>query len=315
MVGIFEKELRGTMSKNLNESEEWKKLNNIRFSQLSFYVFRRNYEELKKLVDFFCHSSEGFQLTNVVNRHKLEQFQDELIRAIHNFVASVGSLVDHTRKFYNKNYSESSLFTNYQSKVDEVFVKDELVSFIQDFRNYCLHYSMPNITTGISFVQGKGTWQFIRLDPKDLLGGSFGWKAPSKKYISQFTEQFDLPPILEDYFKKVTAFYQWYYEKLNDIHKDDQEKVSTAQREMRLQMAPRIMAMIRSDLDNPIMPVSFDSLLAGLISPDKLAEWESLWGTNQWLLNAIQFLLDSEVITQDFAEEIKKKKIVDQDKS
>lgn len=296
------------MTKEIGEMDEYKKLSKVRFSQLSFFVFQKNYEELSKLFVFFCSSPEGFKLTDVSERHRLDFFQNELIRAVHNFVASAKSLVDHTRVFYNRNYKEDGSFPDYQSEVAKAFVDDELVSFVQDFRNYCLHYELPDLVTGIEMIKGKGTWQFIRLGPDGLTSGSFNWSKGARNFIEQFSEPFDLSLVFETYFQKVIKFYQWFYTRLGEIHKDDGDKVSEAQELARREMAPQLAFVLRLEMQDGSLPVSIEGLIGGFLPSEKLAEFEPVKGKEEWLNRALDYLVDSGLIDSELKDEVLEKR-------
>src|SRR4051812_25887440 len=87
----------------------------------SLYIFSMNYEELNLALDFFTKNKDDGSLSAVKNRDKLAVVQDEVLRRLHNFVASAQSLIDHTRRFYQTMYEGDSLLPEYQERVNAEF--------------------------------------------------------------------------------------------------------------------------------------------------------------------------------------------------
>lgn len=67
----------------------------------------------------------------------------EPARRLHNFLASAGMLVDHTRSHIDRVYGKHSFREEYQQKMEDAFVSSDLAQFVQDLRNYNLHYALP----------------------------------------------------------------------------------------------------------------------------------------------------------------------------
>src|SRR6266496_4224101 len=64
-----------------------------------------------------------------------------LDRLLHNFLASVASLIDHTRNIV-RHYQSTTFAGEYERRVGQL-ADAPLPSFMKDFRNYLLHYRLP----------------------------------------------------------------------------------------------------------------------------------------------------------------------------
>jgi hypothetical protein len=94
-------------------------------------------------------------LWSLQNRPQLEQFQREVTRLLHNFVAAAFSLVDHARRFFGKHYKDAKSFPDYEDEVKRRFTEDPLCQFVQGLRNYFIHRKPPNISSTMSLSQGQ----------------------------------------------------------------------------------------------------------------------------------------------------------------
>ncbi|PHS31014.1 MAG: hypothetical protein COA95_07505 [Methylophaga sp.] len=55
------------------------------------------------------------------------------------FLASAKTLIEHTRIFMDKYYSDSPIHQAYSQKIKDDLANDEPCRFVQDLRNYMLH--------------------------------------------------------------------------------------------------------------------------------------------------------------------------------
>jgi hypothetical protein len=146
------------------------------------------------------------------------EFQ-EIIRLLHNYVAGVKSLVDHTRRIAKKLIDGDNLVT-YEQRVDSDFKDDPLTAFLHDLRNYLLHVSLPPVRSTMRFSQNAIDSVVIELSPQDLLHWD-GWGKPSVQFIKAHTSGIPLASLVADYERKVFQFYEWIIEHLNKACKPD----------------------------------------------------------------------------------------------
>ncbi|MEV4635242.1 hypothetical protein AB0J79_18615 [Rhodococcus coprophilus] len=171
-----------------------------------------------------------------------DEYKQELVRLFHNYLAAVGSLRDIQRTIHRKLWPEKDESnqddgdgsnqktiweeTVYQPKVQEYFSTDEF-SFLQNLRNYTLHYSLPVPagSTTLSWGQDRPLTHENRL----LLRSSSllkykKWPGPAKRFLREQAERFEFHPIIERYAVAVEKFFHWFnavvLEKLSPEHPD-----------------------------------------------------------------------------------------------
>jgi hypothetical protein len=73
----------------------------------------------------------------------LDRYMTEVFRLLHNFVASVMTLVEHTRATMRKLYKGQPFLAEYEARVSQEFDASELAHFVQDLRDYFMHRGLP----------------------------------------------------------------------------------------------------------------------------------------------------------------------------
>lgn len=164
------------------------------------------------------------QLWDVQNRELLDQIQLQMLRLLHNFVASAFSLIDHSRVFCEGNYRDAGVFRDYEAEVSHRFKKDPFAQFVVGLRKYCQHCAVPSIFSELSVQLDEGKQvseeHKIYLDRDSLLKFDV-WSAAGKDYLRSAPKNIDLLGIVVGYEQKVVEFYQWVDSRLKEIHADD----------------------------------------------------------------------------------------------
>ncbi|MGE5694559.1 MAG: hypothetical protein ACM4D3_04785 [Candidatus Sericytochromatia bacterium] len=174
-----------------------------------------------------------------IAREVPEDYVNELVRRLHNYLTSVTSLVESRRivmrhrwpgKAGNADICEAcgrpmpskedkSEFeaVDYSEKLAEAFETGERV-FMSKLRNYCTHYSipLPQLSTTWTWERGVGsmTVNTLQLDRDKPLRWD-GWEGPAKAFLESRPEYFDLAPIVESYVNAANQFAAWFWEQIN----------------------------------------------------------------------------------------------------
>lgn len=238
------------IQRELEALPEFARLQTIRQFSVSLSVFRGNAEAFRAHL-----ASANMELWSVENRGGLEAFCLEVARHLHNFVAAAFSLVDHSRRFYNKNYKEAGTFTDYEEAVKSRFVEDPVCQFVQGLRNYFIHKEVPAVTATVQIDSGPPRQSFW-ISKSAILDG-FGWKASAKEFMANLGEEIDLGDVSAQYEQKIVDFYDWVFGRLEEIHADDLKIVEAKKDEGRralganahrsLEIALKIMDQINTD--------------------------------------------------------------------
>ena len=142
--------------------------------------------------------------------------QIEITRLLHNFVASVKSLVDHTRRLYEKLYKPTNLMSTYPDEIKVRFAENELAQFVEGLRNYCMHYQLPAIGTKFGFDVEKGLDSAVSLSRDELLKWN-RWEK-GKSYLQGCPSDVPFSDIMAEYFEKVIEFFDWFVNQQQSIH-------------------------------------------------------------------------------------------------
>lgn len=181
------------------------------------YIIGENGKELAAHVGRFLTSQQ--HVNNLP-----DQYVNELVRLLHNYLASVTSLIDAQRVVMRHRWpsEKKGVYSEFETKdYDErrrsTFETGES-EFMVKLRNYCTHYSvpLPSLGTAVSWQDGGPVLQVntLQLD-RELLLRWDGWGGPGRAYLERQAVHFDLAPIIERYMKSVRKFYEWFWNEID----------------------------------------------------------------------------------------------------
>jgi hypothetical protein len=202
---------------------------------LNHFVFARNYEELRKLLVAAQSPDVFYELWTQDKAEEMHKVTRELIRLFHNFLASAKTLVDHTRTLINDYYEGTNFLTEYQTEVNKRFVDNSLTGFIEDLRNYALHYQLPFTGARFKPADGEDAQRFI-LHTDQLLNWS-KWTVKGKPFLETAGEEIIVLDLVDEYFRQVNGFHEWMKTRLEEIHADDLAWLDEMQRRVQTALA------------------------------------------------------------------------------
>lgn len=197
------------------------------------YIFTQNYLELINKIEIYEKDPEIWVR---INEQKLHFIILETRRLLHNYSASVLTLIDHTSNF-RKKISDKKIDNIYEKKVSRLN-KHDVVIFMKHFRQYLQHYSLPIVSA--SFNASFNTDQLgsemdkllnwltgeikdsegienrymiekkMYLDINELLEWK-GWNSRSKDYLDEFGDKVEIKIFCEEYFHLIESFYDSFY--------------------------------------------------------------------------------------------------------
>ena len=196
------------------------------------YTFSTNANELA------THIRE-FLISHHIARGVPEDYVNELVRRLHNYLTSVTSLVESQRIVMRHRWpttrgnagicptcnrplpskDDLSEFEakDYAEKLADTFETGERM-FMSKLRNYCTHYSipLPQLSTTWTWERGVGSVivNTLQLDRDKLLRWD-GWGEPAKAFLKARREYFDLAPIVERYVNAANQFAAWFWSEIN----------------------------------------------------------------------------------------------------
>ena len=202
--------------KQIEASEGSKVLQKIRIHAISYHIFNGNHEELRRALETYHNPDFAIQLWALTSRRKLDLFQKELVRMLHNYLASAKTLVEHTRKFVRTQYFGTEFEKKYDSKVDEAF-HNPFCSFIMDLRDFILHNGLPQTSASFHFEREKPLEFTIKLDVGSLRNWD-GWDPQAAQYLGTLGAEVVMDDLVQRYTSLVAGFYKWFAEELQSFH-------------------------------------------------------------------------------------------------
>lgn len=225
------------LKESIYSSQEYSRIQEFRLFQSSFEVFAGNYRELQKKllrhgkIDLheLLHSKNGSK--------KLRKIHLEIIRCLHNFLASALSLIDNTRE--NVSNSNDNFKSDYKDKINSIFKDNSISIFIKDFRRFAQHYKMPPVSTRTTFRRIEPDQlereTFLLITTSHLL--DFSWSASSRVMIEQSPKGIEINKILTEYYILVRDFQQWYKKSQKSSLKNDLKYISAQEKVLNSQAA------------------------------------------------------------------------------
>lgn len=197
-------------------------LNKICLHDFTYIVFSRNYHSLISGLNHMNNKELALAFIAPQNKKEHDAFFHAIVQEFHNFLASAITLVDHTRVFIKVNYNSHAFKSEYEDKKNEL-IQNNVVIFIKELRNATLHKGLPNITLTHRFENKSASQDldyFASLDVKKLLDW-YTFNQKSKDYLSKYKDHIRLDQLVNDYWSKISSFYEWFKERLFEIHEPD----------------------------------------------------------------------------------------------
>ena len=192
---------------------------------VALYIYGANAQQLRGFLDFVRKDPSNYDLGHMTSINKQRDIRYEIARLLQNHVASVRSLVDHTREQARRLWGPNVL-PEYETKVTESFRDEPLVQFVQCLRNILLH----SVTAPLAF-SGKLTDEEgpvaneVGLNLAAIAGHKRWLNSKAKSFLRSVEgDVIDLPTVIDQYHLRVTQFYQWYQDRLREMHASELER-------------------------------------------------------------------------------------------
>jgi len=133
-------------------------------------------------------------------------------------------------------YAEQGLFEDYQNQVDEVFKNDPLSQFVKCLRQYCLHYEAPAIGFSVEVTPSDGKNEHLENISINLFVEELrkydNWNKLAKQFLEESGEDINVVTIVQEYRLKVERFYNWFFERIDQIHAEELQRLDEKKREL-----------------------------------------------------------------------------------
>lgn len=189
----------------------------------SLGVFAGNARELAELLRSAATDVElAIELVQNVRPDAVrQQFQVELRRRLHNYAASAGSLVDHTRRLVSRYETDTEFRRNYEHQKDAVAAAP-VTAFFNDLRNFILHRRLPFLGHRMSFSGPAADDQYfestVTIGAAGLLEWD-GWSAAARDYIRAAPDgEINLLEAMEAHGQIIRGLYGWLLPQFEALH-------------------------------------------------------------------------------------------------
>jgi hypothetical protein len=172
----------------------------------TYRVFLGNDRALREYLTRHIDPAVALPLWDLNNRPAFDAFLDEVVRLLHNYLASAGSLRDHTRRVWAKYLPDDPA---YREHARATFAESGLSEFVQSLRNYSLHNQLPIAHGHMSIAGDEISWG-VRLSRTDLVRWA-GWRVGAKQYLRDLDDDgIDLGDLVAAYTSIVVQFNKWF---------------------------------------------------------------------------------------------------------
>lgn len=204
--------------------------------RLNYFVVNENHRSLKDKLTTFNDPKFLLSAWDVNNRKSLELIQFDIIRRLLNYLSSAMSLKEYTRNLIQEWYKETEIHSDYLEKVKNTFEKVPVVGFVEDLRNYSLHYSLPitfpQFEARIGKNQEVDELKHNFLMDKDSLLKWNNWKPKSKPFLNTQPKEINVEEFIDLYHSIITDFHSWLFDKIRKKHKKELEWLSNKSKEL-----------------------------------------------------------------------------------
>jgi hypothetical protein len=148
-------------------------------------------------------------------RNDAPEFFTEFYRLLHNYLASVKTLVDHSRSFAGE-FLKGNVHDEYQAWVGRI-AEDPMAKFVQELRHVVLHDELPQLISDLTWTAEDGPRHELWLKRETLLLNS-RWTAPARTYIKGQPPEFAIRKAIDDYQDEVLALSVWIDRRFRALH-------------------------------------------------------------------------------------------------
>ena len=206
------------ISKRIHASVAYRIYTMLLTLDINFFVFDKNYRDLKLAIDAF---SQPEKIHLLFDQRESQIILYHVVRLVHNYLAAAKTLIDHTRMIINDWYKQTDFLDEYKEQIKTRFTNNELAGFIEDLRNYALHYSLPITGFRIQIIRNPETGEQSEritffIEKKCLLEWS-NW-SKGKGYLQNTDTEIVIEQIVDEYYRQVIDFHGWMHKRLEEMH-------------------------------------------------------------------------------------------------
>jgi len=219
----------------IRNAPEQKIVQEIATLRWSFRIFYGNYKELLNFLTLLEDKPQTIALWDVEKRKDLLAVFREIGRLLFNYLASAFMLIDHTRRYVDRMYSNntySAFKTDCEKAIDQRFANNDNHHIAQGLRNYIQHRKLPSVGSTIHYTPKNGLNKAFNVSIPSLLEWD-GWSTKAREILTAKGNTLPLRDFIQQYFQQVESFHKWLWTNQVKLHKEDFDRFNQLKREAR----------------------------------------------------------------------------------
>ncbi|WP_152436285.1 hypothetical protein [Halosimplex carlsbadense] len=175
-------------------------------------IVNKNHQKLTQSRDWYL--EQGMELWDEDNREQMDAFQREYLRLLHNYSASVHSLIRHTYTILDRYEDEKpGLKQGYFEEISERDLGSK-VDLLKQIRHYTQKRELPPIASSLR-AEARGDGQGHETEFKLILNKSEmmdwdGWDSDVRDKLEEWDDEIEITELAEDYQRELNDFFEWF---------------------------------------------------------------------------------------------------------
>lgn len=167
-------------------------------------MVNKNYHILCKKRNEFIHRGSKYWMKN-----DMDEFFREYLRLLHNYSASVHTLIARTYTFLDRYDPDAEGFKEgYSEELGSRGLGDK-VNLLKQIRHYTQKYWEPPIYASLTFENEDFEEPGLYLKREEMLEWD-GWNSDAKSFLREFEDDIPMKTIAVDYQREINDFFDWF---------------------------------------------------------------------------------------------------------
>jgi len=210
----------------LYNSNAYRNIKKYKIFLTAVRIYYGNYSELIKSFKIHGKVDLAELLDSKDGNKRLYSKHLKISRYLHNYVASITTLIQATSVYYKENFEPENLISDYNSKINTEVNNQPVKYFIKDLRNYIQHKEIPDIMTTTAYESSPSLKfnTYVKYQVKDLLNYK-KWSKLSKKYIQEHARSLNIIEAVEEFHNIFFSFTSWFINQVEICLENDRKEV------------------------------------------------------------------------------------------
>lgn len=204
----------------------------IRSISITRAMNERNYSDLQSALSTYATLAENDGSVFPIDSPHDESEIINVMRLVHNYLASSKTLIDHTRRIVRDLCAEIPFLDEYNARVHECFVGNPLSHFVQDLRNLSLHRSIPLRGPTVAMEFDGTISGYYKLDRESLSEWN-GWSRPAQQYLAEVNGHLLVNDLVYAYHNLICGFHRWLEVRLREVFAAEIQEEEDLRQEIR----------------------------------------------------------------------------------